>query len=83
MKKLVLGLGLLVLNSCGYRTPIIDGNKPFIVAEIKKYSNTHSVYTAQDDESGVWTNNFEHSPRIALPSGMYNIGDTIQIFKNK
>lgn len=79
--KIILISTILVLTSCGYRTPIIDGDKPFVVAGIEKYNDTHSIYTAQDEESGVWNNNFEDTPRIALPSGMYNIGDTIKIVK--
>jgi hypothetical protein len=83
MKKLILVCGLLTIVSCGYRTPMIEGNKPFVVAGIEKYNDTHSIYTAQDEESGVWNSNGEGNPRIALPSGMYNIGDTIKVFKNK
>ena len=83
MKKLGFIFSVLVLTSCGYRTPIIDGKKPFVVEEIEKYDDTHSIYTSKDEGSGVWNDNTESNPRIALPSGMYNIGDTINVFKNK
>ena len=83
MKKLILVCGLLTIAACGHRTPMLDSDKPFVVAEIEKYDETHSIYTAQDEGSGVWDGNLESNPRIALPSGMYNIGDTITVFKNK
>ena len=79
--KIILIITVLVLTSCVYRTPMINGNKPFVVAGIEKYNDTHSIYTAQDGESGIFISNLESAPRIALPSGMYNIGDTIKIVK--
>ena len=70
-------LSVVFLQSC-YRTPIIGGEKPFVVGVIVKYSDTHSKYIAIDEESGEWKSNFEGNPVIILPSRMYQIGDTIK-----
>ena len=71
-------LAVVILQSCGDRTPIIDGEKPFVVGTIVKYNDTHSKYFAVDDASGEWSSNFEGNPMIILPSRMYQIGDTIK-----
>lgn len=71
-------LSVVILQSCGDRTPIIDGEKPFVVGKIVKYNDTHSKYFAVDDASGEWSSNFEGKPMIILPSRMYQIGDTIK-----
>ena len=71
-------LVVVILQSCGDRTPIIDGEKPFVVGAIVKYNDTHSRYFAVDNESGDWNSNFGGKPMIILPSRMYRIGDTIK-----
>lgn len=77
-------LAVVILQSCGDRTPIIDGEKPFVVGTIVKYNETHSKYFAIDDKSGEWSSNFEGNPMIILPSRMYQIGDTIKCgFNNR
>lgn len=75
---------LVILQSCGDRSPIIDGEKPFVVGKILKYNDTHSKYYATDEESGVLANIVQDYPMIVLPSRMYRIGDTIKCgFNNK
>jgi hypothetical protein len=77
-------LAVVILQSCGNRTPIIDGEKPFVVGTIVKYNETHSKYFAIDSKSGEWISNFEGKPMIILPSRMYQIGDTIKCeFNNR
>lgn len=71
-------LAVVILQSCGDRTPIIDGEKPFVVGTIVKYNETHSKYFAIDEASGEWSSNYEGNPMIILPSKMYQIGDTIK-----
>ena len=85
MKRIILNVQgiyiimlVCILQSCGDRTPIIDGKNPFIVGKIIKYSETHSKYFAINRESGEWSSNFEGNPMIILPSRMYQIGDTIK-----
>lgn len=71
-------LSVVIFQSCGDRTPIIDGESPFVVGTIIKYNDTHSKYFAIDRASGEWSSNFEGDPMIILPSRMYQIGDTIK-----
>lgn len=71
-------LAVVIIQSCGDRTPIIDGEKPFVVGTIVKYNDTHSKYFSVDRESGEWSSNFEGNPMIILPSRMYQIADTIK-----
>lgn len=71
------------LSSCGNEQPILNGEKPFIVKEIKEFNKTHaSYYNEWNDESGTKNNFFgSWTSRIVLPKGYYNIGDTIVISK--
>lgn len=71
-------LSIVVLQSCGYRTPIIDGKVPFVVYKIVRYDETHSKYFAANLNSGALENAFSDYPIIILPSKIYNIGDTIK-----
>lgn len=71
-------LVVVILQSCGNRAPIINGEKPFIVEKIEKYNETHSKYYAADNESGIFYSKAQGRPLIVLPSGMYQIGDTIK-----
>lgn len=71
-------LSVVIFQSCGNGTPIIDGETPFVVGTIKKYSNTHSMYIADDHNSGKFVNPMQGFPTIILPSRMYNVGDTIK-----
>lgn len=70
-------LTVVLFSSCGNRTPIIDGETPFIVEKIIKYNTTHSKYIARDMKSGEWSNNFQGNPAIILKTGLYQINDTI------
>lgn len=71
-------LVVVIFQSCGDGTPIIDGEKPFVVGRIVKYNETHSKYFAIDRKSGEWSSDFEGKPMIILPSRIYQIGDTIK-----
>lgn len=87
MKKLVFLVLVAIassflVSSCGHTTPIIgDETRPFVIKKIKYYSKTHSKYVGSDNADN---NPFSvASPAIILPTGMFNINDTIpiQIFK--
>ena len=74
----------LLATSCGNEQPILnDINSPFVIYEISKYNDTHSSYCNSMDGSGSTRNKPFGSgfARIVLPTGMYNIGDTIIINK--
>jgi hypothetical protein len=70
---------ILVFISCFYScasTPIIDGNKPFIVNKIKFIDNGMCEYQG-GSEARYNGNSYSRQPTIVLRSGLYNIGDTI------
>ena len=71
-------LSVVILQSCGDATPIIDGDTPFVVGTIIKYSDTHSMYIADNFDCGHYVNPANGYPTIILPSRMYQIGDTIK-----
>jgi hypothetical protein len=76
MKNLLLLLVILIVSSCGYTTPKIGSEtEPFIVIEIQHYNEKQSRYigspNADDNEISVFC------PAIILPTGMFNMGDTI------
>ena len=77
-KTAIILLAIVILQSCGNRTPIIDGEVPFVVGKIEKYNETHSKYYAVDNKSGQFKIDFETMPAIILPSRMYQINDTIK-----
>lgn len=78
MKRLFyLAFILSALQACSSRTPIIDGETPFVVGKIIRYSDTHSEYFAIDSDSGKFRHSLQNLPSIVLPSGMYQINDTI------
>ena len=70
------------LYSCGNEPPVInDKNNPFIVGEISQKSNTHSIYyknKISKKGTSVFGSWYE---AIVLPTGMYNVGDTIRFSK--
>jgi len=83
MKNKILTLVLLLgLFSCGKTPPVINNeNKPFVVGQIDKYSSTHSIYykeTISTQNIYIFCSWYE---AIILPTGMFNIGDTIRIYK--
>jgi hypothetical protein len=67
------------LFSCGNEQPVLNGKTPFIVTEIKEYNYTHASYYGKWNTDMGTRNNFFGSwtPRIVLPKGYFNIGDTI------
>lgn len=81
MKKITLivvfSITILITQSCGNRTPIIDGEVPFVVGKIVKYDDSHSEYYAIHYGSGKFLVNTQSYPSIILPSGLYQINDTI------
>jgi hypothetical protein len=76
---------LMVVNvtSCGKQSPIIGGETPFVVESIKKYDDTHSEYYSVSIGSGNFVSGLEGKPMIILPTGMYQINDTIDVDFNK
>ena len=76
---------LMVVNitSCGHQSPIIGGEVPFVVEKIKKYDDTHSKYYSVNSGSGELVFGVEKKPMIILPTGMYQINDTIDVDFNK
>lgn len=93
MKRLYrLGLVIsivLLLTSCGNEPPVFNENgDPFIVGEI---SEKDSRYSKDGKFSIYYKNTYSGSgtsvfgswyQAVVLPSGMYNIGDTI-VMQNK
>jgi len=78
MKKLLLIISILIFISCQrYDTPILNAaNKPFIVNKVESYdSNFSAYYSKQGKGTGKYT--MVVIARIILPTGMYNVGDTI------
>lgn len=71
----------MIMISCGNESPILDGKTPFVVVEVKKYSDTHSEYYGRFNGGEGAKYNFLGSwyPMIVLPTGYYNVGDTITI----
>lgn len=71
------------LSSCGNEQPILNGKTPFVVKEIREYNETHASYYGKYNSDMGTRNNFFGSwvPRIVLPKGYYNLGDTIVIVK--
>jgi len=81
IKFLVLLLFSITLFSCGHDIPKFnDPQEPFVVGEIERWNQTHSIYYGQTiycrtSFFGSWYQ------AAILPSGMYNIGDTITLTK--
>jgi len=73
---------IIIIQSCGNRTPIIDGDNPFVVEAIIKYDETHSSYFAVDNAMDYFSS-FQGQQMIILPSRLYKIGDTIKSDFNK
>lgn len=71
------------LSSCGNEQPVLNGKTPFVVTEIKEYNETHASYYGKwNTDMGTRNNLFgSWTPRIVLPKGYYNIGDTIVFVK--
>jgi len=80
-KTIYLILAIILLHSCGERIPILDGEEPFVVESITTYNDTHCIYVAHDWNSGYsfWAMG---EPQIILPTGLYQINDTISISPN-
>lgn len=84
MKKyLILILLSFSLGSCYYSSPKLNDNKnPFIVTKIEQSSSLFSNYYCMrqgTEEVGLGS----ITTRIILPTGYFNIGDTITIEKKK
>ena len=74
---------VICFTSCGNEQAILNDPKhPFIVTGVSSYSETHSSYYNDGigDLSGT-VNNLCGSwyARVVLPTGMYNVGDTIVV----
>jgi hypothetical protein len=75
LKILLLIAVITVLQSCGYNPPVLNDSKhPFIVESVDKINDMHSRYKSSPYQHG-------YNGEIILPTGMYNINDTIIIKK--
>jgi len=74
----IVGYAMLCAVFCGCdSTPIINGNKPFIVNQIDELNNGMCEYYGNNDAR--WDGNgFSGRPSIVLPKKLYNIGDTVR-----
>lgn len=88
MKKIIIIFAIVICMTACYApaTPIIGGDTPFIVTGIERYNDSLSVYrgyvlseASTNSELGPFT--FGTDPAIILPTGSYNINDTIKPFK--
>ena len=73
-----VSIQLLSVYSCGKEPAIISkgGNSPFIIKEIKRYSDSHNEYIS-DEGRDIWLPN---NPVLILPNDIgYEVGDTIKI----
>lgn len=80
---LYLVLAVVTFTSCGNEPPVFnDLENPFIVGEISQKSKTHSIYY-KNKMSSLGTSFFgSWYQAVVLPSGMYNVGDTINLVPN-
>ena len=82
MKKLVILIFVIILTACGHDSPKFnDFNDPFVVDKIEHYAGNLSLYTSRVSKGNVDNYFWKGTACIALPTGMYNIGDTIIIKK--
>lgn len=80
---LYLVLAVVIFTSCGNEPPVFNNpENPFIIGEISQKNKTHSIYY-KNEMSGSGTSFFgSWYQAVVLPSGMYNVGDTIVIVTN-
>ena len=81
LKSLFILCLVICITSCGNEQPILnDSANPFIVSSAEAYNETHTSYYNTDLKGGT-VNNVIGSwyARIVLPTGMYNVGDTIMV----
>ena len=83
MKKVFYVIFVFIFCSCGNEQPVLNGTTPFVVTEIRTYNETHASYYGEWNSAAGTKNLFFGSwyPRIVLPKGYYNIGDTITFKK--
>ncbi len=74
---------VLLMQSCIDRAVKLNTKIPFVVNKIERYSNTHSTYYAKSSEVGTYSfwGDLLPIPHIMLPTGYYQISDTIIICK--
>lgn len=80
MKKKLIYLFMIVLliQSCT-SSPILEGETPFVVDMIIEYDDTHSIYHSKYTKGGTNYITTRTNAEIVLPTGYYQIGDTITI----
>jgi hypothetical protein len=85
MKKIILLLFLIstLCISCGYETPVIDGEIPFIVTQSEMCNDFVGMTRYYSFSSVGGVDNFFGSwkPCIIAPTGKYATGDTITFKK--
>jgi hypothetical protein len=75
----------VALSSCGNEQAVLNDTKnPFVVKSIQEFSETHASYYNGFNEKSATGNNLFGSwyGRVVLPKGMFNVGDTIVVFRN-
>ena len=70
---------MLVLTGCFRDRIDLDKEHPFVVKSIDKYNDYNSLYTAKTCNQVKGTHFNSCYKEIVLPTGMYNIGDTITL----
>jgi hypothetical protein len=83
MRKIMIIFAVICMTACyGPKTPVIGGVDPFIVTEIEMYSESLSIYRGKCGSTcdiSPFIN--QEDPAIILPTGDYNVGDTIKPLK--
>lgn len=81
MKKLIFLLSIILLTSCGYNSPKLnDKTDPFIVNSIEQTDlEGMSIYYTEGINGTIDNNLWSIRGCICLPTGYYNIGDTITL----
>lgn len=75
IKIMVMTMFVLSMYSCNDEVPTISADKGFIIKRIEMKSNGYSKYYSEWTGTGYVT--------IELPTGWFNVGDTIKLVPTK
>lgn len=81
IKYLILITGLFLMGCGGQNMPKLDGDIPFVVSRIRQFDETHSIYSPAQRKASISCACIGYNADICLPTGLYNIGDTISLIK--
>lgn len=84
MKKSLILISIIAviccMTSCYPATPILDGETPFVVREIRTFNDSMAVYVG-DDMAGIMCGfGPGYDPELIAPLGKYNLKDTITLY---